>query len=81
VRKKNVNSPEWQRPSRQEQKKEKRFGTTTFNATAQYISTTGTHAFVAPGPNDLRGPCPGLNVVANHGYIPHNGVANVNQFI
>ena len=24
------------------------------------------HNFVAPGPNDIRGPCPGLNTAANH---------------
>jgi hypothetical protein len=24
------------------------------------------HAFEAPGPNDIRGPCPGLNAAANH---------------
>ena len=24
------------------------------------------HAFEAPGPDDIRGPCPGLNVAANH---------------
>jgi len=24
------------------------------------------HAYVAPGPNDVRGPCPGLNAAANH---------------
>ena len=24
------------------------------------------HAFQAPGPNDIRGPCPGLNTMANH---------------
>jgi unspecific peroxygenase len=24
------------------------------------------HAFVPPGPNDIRGPCPGLNTAANH---------------
>ncbi|CZR61858.1 uncharacterized protein PAC_11755 [Phialocephala subalpina] len=28
-----------------------------------------------------RGPCPGLNAMANHGYIPHNGVATIQQFI
>jgi hypothetical protein len=81
VGRKNVNSPEWHATIEAGAKKEKRFGTTTFNATAQYISTTGIHAFVAPGPNDLRGQCLGLNVIANHGYIPHNGVAIVNQFI
>lgn len=24
------------------------------------------HQFTAPGPNDIRGPCPGLNTAANH---------------
>lgn len=28
-----------------------------FNAAEQYVSNTGAHAFVAPGPNDQRGPC------------------------
>ena len=46
---------------------------TTFNEN-QLIDVTGEHAFVAPGPNDLRGPCPGLNALANHGYFPHSGV-------
>ncbi|KAI0379379.1 Cloroperoxidase [Hypomontagnella monticulosa] len=27
----------------------------------------------APGPNDFRGPCPMLNTLANHGFLPHNG--------
>ncbi|KAG9284986.1 hypothetical protein G9A89_009796 [Geosiphon pyriformis] len=26
-----------------------------------------------PGENDKRSPCPGLNVLANHGYLPHDG--------
>lgn len=25
------------------------------------------HPWIAPGPNDMRGPCPGLNTLANHG--------------
>ena len=25
------------------------------------------HPYMAPGPNDRRGPCPGLNTLANHG--------------
>ena len=25
------------------------------------------HPWIAPGPNDQRGPCPGLNTLANHG--------------
>lgn len=47
----------------------------TFDAGAQLVSTTGDHAFIAPGPNDIRGPCPGLNAAANHNYLPRNGIA------
>ncbi|KAG5339833.1 hypothetical protein C0989_003402 [Termitomyces sp. Mn162] len=39
------------------------------------------HPFVAPGHKDLRGPCPGLNTLANHGYIPRNGVASFEQIV
>ena len=46
---------------------------TTFNEN-QLIDVTGEYAWVAPGPNDIRGPCPGLNALANHGYFPHSGV-------
>jgi len=40
---------------------------------------SGEHAFVAPNfaNGDIRGPCPGLNVLSNHGYLPHNGVGTV----
>ncbi|KAJ7058528.1 Cloroperoxidase [Mycena amicta] len=31
------------------------------------------HKFIAPGPNDERSPCPGLNALANHGYLPRSG--------
>ena len=55
--------------------------TPTFDASKQHVSTTGTYAYVAPKSSDLRGPCPGLNAMANHGYIPHNGVATISQFI
>ena len=42
-----------------------------FNAAAQHVSTTGEHAFVPPdfSKGDKRGPCPGLNAMANHGYL------------
>ena len=52
-----------------------------FDANAQYVSTTGDHAYQAPGPGDIRGPCPGLNAMANHNYLPRNGYATVPQFI
>ncbi|KAJ3982090.1 Chloroperoxidase [Lentinula detonsa] len=55
-------------------------GTVQFDPSSQYVSTTGTHAFVPPGPNDSRGPCPGLNAMANHGYIPHSGIATIDEF-
>ncbi|KLU85627.1 hypothetical protein MAPG_04649 [Magnaporthiopsis poae ATCC 64411] len=31
------------------------------------------HAFKAPGTNDLRSPCPMLNALANHGFLPRDG--------
>ncbi|THU87946.1 Cloroperoxidase, partial [Dendrothele bispora CBS 962.96] len=31
------------------------------------------HQWMAPGPNDLRGPCPGLNTLANHEFLPRDG--------
>ncbi|KAF5847163.1 hypothetical protein GGP41_003481 [Bipolaris sorokiniana] len=37
------------------------------------------YPFQPPGPTDQRGPCPGLNTLANHGYIPRNGIATIAQ--
>ncbi|KAF4554456.1 Dothistromin biosynthesis peroxidase dotB-like protein 1 [Elsinoe fawcettii] len=37
--------------------------------------------FREPGPNDSRGPCPGLNLLANHGYLPRNGLVNFGQVL
>lgn len=45
-----------------------------FDPVRQKIDVTGIHIFKPPGPGDLRGPCPGLNALANHGYIQRNGV-------
>ncbi|KAJ9659345.1 hypothetical protein H2198_003221 [Neophaeococcomyces mojaviensis] len=55
----------------------------TFNAQEQLIDVSGQHAFVAPNlkAGDQRGPCPGLNALANHGYLPHNGVADMATII
>ncbi|KAF2170623.1 hypothetical protein M409DRAFT_64293 [Zasmidium cellare ATCC 36951] len=54
-----------------------------FNAADQYIDVSegSGHEYVAPGPDDLRGPCPGLNAMANHGFLPHNGYATISQYI
>ena len=50
---------------------------TAFDPSSQHVSNTGEYAWVAPGTGDQRGPCPGLNALANHGYLPHNGVADI----
>lgn len=57
--------------------------TVSFNAEKQYISTTGKNKFIPPdfAAGDQRGPCPGLNALANHGYLPRNGVAGMNDII
>lgn len=33
------------------------------------------HAYVAPSSTDSRSPCPGLNSLANHNFLPHDGRA------
>ncbi|OTB03269.1 hypothetical protein M426DRAFT_263535 [Hypoxylon sp. CI-4A] len=40
---------------------------------AEGSETREGHAWMAPGPNDFRGPCPMLNTLANHGFLPHDG--------
>ncbi|ORY86991.1 Chloroperoxidase [Protomyces lactucae-debilis] len=62
------------------------FPTTEFNAQAQFVSNSGSHAFQAPRNlgqpgGDIRGPCPGLNAAANHGYISRDGVTNLVEAI
>ncbi|KAJ6558855.1 Chloroperoxidase [Mycena vulgaris] len=37
------------------------------------------HPFIAPGPNDMRGP--GMNTLANHGYISRNGITTFEEII
>ncbi|EME43959.1 hypothetical protein DOTSEDRAFT_129885 [Dothistroma septosporum NZE10] len=47
-----------------------------FDAASQLVSTSGDHAWIAPGKGDIRGPCAGLNAAANHGYIQRSGVVD-----
>lgn len=49
---------------------------TPFDPVSQKIDVTGNHEFRPPGASDLRGPCPGLNALANHGYIQRSGVTS-----
>lgn len=37
------------------------------------------HQYKAPGPTDVRGMCPTLNTMANHGYINRNGITTFAQ--
>ena len=38
-----------------------------FDPVAQHVDVSGVYAWKAPGKTDQRGPCPGLNALANHG--------------
>ncbi|KAL1306180.1 hypothetical protein AAFC00_004282 [Neodothiora populina] len=39
------------------------------------------HKFIAPGPNDIRGPCPGLNAAANHGFLARDGIVTYSELV
>ncbi|KAJ3111275.1 hypothetical protein HK100_002741 [Physocladia obscura] len=39
------------------------------------ISADSSHAYVPPQATDSRSPCPALNILANHGYLPRDGRA------
>ncbi|MCJ1478965.1 hypothetical protein MMC13_007649 [Lambiella insularis] len=39
------------------------------------------HNFTAPGPNDIRGPCPGLNAAANHNFLSHDGITTFTELV
>ncbi|KAI0814188.1 Chloroperoxidase [Xylaria sp. FL0064] len=54
-----------------------------FDPLTHPIDVSGKHAFRAPDfeNGDQRGPCPGLNALANHGYIPHDGVVGLLDLI
>lgn len=45
------------------------------------IDVSGDHAFVPPTEGDQRGPCPGLNALANHNYVSHDGAISVAEQI
>ena len=39
------------------------------------------YPYMAPKATDSRGPCPGLNTLANHGYLPRDGYVNFGQVV
>lgn len=38
--------------------------------------TDPAHQYIAPGPTDVRGTCPTLNTLANHGYLSRDGITS-----
>ncbi|KAK8055643.1 hypothetical protein PG993_000870 [Apiospora rasikravindrae] len=48
-----------------------------FDPLTEPVDVSGKHAFQPPNfeKGDQRGPCPGLNAMANHGYLPRDGIA------
>lgn len=53
----------------------------TFDPEDQLVSTTGEYAYQSPAVSDIRGPCPGLNAAANHGYLPRSGIVSLEQTV
>ncbi|OAG39748.1 hypothetical protein AYO21_06023 [Fonsecaea monophora] len=45
------------------------------------IQVDGEHEWQAPSSSAQRGPCPGLNALANHGYIDRSGIAKFPDII
>ena len=39
------------------------------------------YEFQPPGPDDSRGPCAALNLLANYGYLPRDGHVNFGQVV
>jgi Peroxidase, family 2 len=52
-----------------------------FDPQDQLVSVTGQYAYASPAADEIRGPCPGLNAAANHGYLPRSGIASIEQTI
>jgi len=39
------------------------------------------HQFIKPTSKDIRGPCPGLNAAANHGFLARDGITTFNELV
>ncbi|BFZ58576.1 hypothetical protein PYCC9005_005640 [Savitreella phatthalungensis] len=61
------------------------FPSTSYDAAAQTVCNSKAcgHEYIPAdfSKGDIRGPCPGLNAAANHGYIARNGVTNLQEAI
>jgi hypothetical protein len=63
-----------ERPSTNATARRSLFFPSTFDEADQRFPISPSHQFIQAGPNDHRGPCPGLNSLANHGFISRSGV-------
>ena len=52
-----------------------------FDPADQLVSVTGQYAYASPAADEIRGPCPGLNAAANHGYLPRSGIASLEETV
>ncbi|KAF6793050.1 chloroperoxidase-like protein [Colletotrichum sojae] len=43
------------------------------SASVEAFLTEEEYPWQAPGPDDMRSPCPGINALANHGLLPRDG--------
>ncbi|KAH0833038.1 Chloroperoxidase, partial [Lanmaoa asiatica] len=51
------------------------------NDTSAKLVYDAAHPYQPDQPGDIRGPCPGLNTLASHGYLNRNGVATPAEII
>ena len=52
-----------------------------FDHSTKAAEVDGLHSWQAPIEGQQRGPCPGLNALANHGYISRDGVVTLPEVI
>ncbi|KDR72025.1 hypothetical protein GALMADRAFT_143372 [Galerina marginata CBS 339.88] len=51
------------------------------NDTSAKLVNDKAHPWMPVAPADIRGPCPGLNTLASHGWLPRNGIASPSEII
>ncbi|KIJ40725.1 hypothetical protein M422DRAFT_230090 [Sphaerobolus stellatus SS14] len=51
------------------------------NDTSAKLVNDPAHPWLPLRHGDIRGPCPGLNTLASHGYLPRNGIATPAQIV
>lgn len=57
---------------------EKRF---LFDPMTTPVDVSGDHSFQPPAEGEQRGPCPGLNALANHGYVSRDGIVSLAEVV